>query len=194
MYLITEEIWHKYGKRWSLSDPLREGPFLMPPATALLEALLHPRMEVLEYGAGGSTIWLAERVAHVVSVETDKDWYMKVFEELSRRSLASKVTQLFDPGLLKGKFAYDFSDERFDLIYVDGNERGRVEFIENTIMLTKVMGWYVIDNANRPVYQNVMNRVNALGWPSYIVPSLLPALYYQTNFYRRPCDTEGDSL
>ena len=37
-------------------------PWLPPAAVNYLDQLLSPEMRVLEYGAGGSTLWLAERV------------------------------------------------------------------------------------------------------------------------------------
>ena len=196
MYVITKEMWEKYGKRRSIDAPLREGPFLFPMATALIEAILKPHMMVLESGSGGSTIWFAERAHRVLSYETDFTWHKKVSLELVRRNLQKKARVIYAPSLLEGKMPTypDISNKRFDLIFADSVEQARIEFVKKTIGLTRVLGWYVIDNANRPGYVDLLRKVESLGWPRYVVPSIEPGQFFQTNFYRRPADSADISL
>ncbi len=53
-------------------------PWMQPHEIAALAALLHPTYHVLEYGAGGSTFWLAERVRQVTSIEYSAEWIDKL--------------------------------------------------------------------------------------------------------------------
>ena len=54
------------------------GPWMGRAELAVLERLLARGDAVLEFGAGGSTLWLAERVREVHSVEHDPAWAEKI--------------------------------------------------------------------------------------------------------------------
>lgn len=49
-------------------------PWLTYPALRELESIVKPHFNVLEYGAGNSSLWWSQRVAQVVSVEHDPHW------------------------------------------------------------------------------------------------------------------------
>lgn len=44
----------------------------------LLDSHVGPTHRVLEWGSGGSTIWLAKRVGELHSIENDSEWYQAV--------------------------------------------------------------------------------------------------------------------
>lgn len=113
-------------------------PWLHPDAVSYLENLLQPDWDVLEHGSGGSTLWLAERVRSVVSIEQKVPWRMKV-----RDLCGSNVTLL--EHLPNGK-------RKYDLFFVDGEQDERGLCILSTPRLVKPGGWLVLDNANRPEY------------------------------------------
>jgi hypothetical protein len=48
-------------------------PLLTEAATLLFDSLVRG-VEVFEFGAGGSTLWLAERAARIESVEDNAEW------------------------------------------------------------------------------------------------------------------------
>src|SRR6266576_1205646 len=50
-------------------------PWMPFAARRQLARILSRGTTVFEYGAGGSTLWLADRVARVISVEHDPAWY-----------------------------------------------------------------------------------------------------------------------
>lgn len=49
-------------------------PWITYPALRMLERVVQPHFRVFEYGAGNSSLWWADRVAEVVSVEHDPAW------------------------------------------------------------------------------------------------------------------------
>jgi hypothetical protein len=53
-------------------------PWYTYPAIEFLQARVRPEMVIFEYGCGNSTLWWAKRVAEVVSVEHDGEWYRRV--------------------------------------------------------------------------------------------------------------------
>ena len=60
-------------------------PWITFPAMRWLTSYLRPSMSVFEWGSGGSTLFFAQRVARVVSVEYDTAWSAAV----TTRELAS---------------------------------------------------------------------------------------------------------
>lgn len=116
-------------------------PWLSPETTAYLESLLTPEMVVLEHGAGGSTLWLAERVKHVTSVEDDMDWY-----SVLRKRVPQNVTLLVGCGVLHVA--------PVDLLLIDGEPvQDRAKWIDAAMNLVHPGGYVVLDNANRPEYE-----------------------------------------
>ncbi len=131
-------------------------PWLHPAAIAAIEAILEPDWEVLETGAGGSTIWFAERVARVVTFEHDAVWYETVWAELERRHL-SNVQLRLDPGYIRQGIP-DFG--KFDLVMIDG--RGRVKSCETAQV--RPGGYLVLDNSERERYRPAIELLDSRGW------------------------------
>ncbi len=90
---VLEVLERRTDQRWRLwlrsllaiydvEDLIRLGlPWWTFASTRLVERFLarYPGARVFEYGAGASTLWLAERAAQVRFVEHDPDW-MQVFQ------------------------------------------------------------------------------------------------------------------
>jgi hypothetical protein len=97
-------------------------------ATRAVEKFLQPEMTVFEFGSGGSSIFLASRVAQVTCVEDEEKWADLVRVEAARRGLGN-LDVLFRPFDFHN--AKDFGSspylaslgvELYDLIVVDGKE------------------------------------------------------------------------
>ncbi|MEX2174457.1 MAG: class I SAM-dependent methyltransferase [Pirellulaceae bacterium] len=102
-------------------------------------SFLRPGTRMLEWGAGGSTAWLAENLppgATLTSVEHDPKWYQSVrdhigdvpnvrllLREASGRLGANATIEEEDSKPLRS-FVHAVDGEQFDLIMVDGNARG----------------------------------------------------------------------
>ena len=87
-------------------------------ATGHLEPLLTRESRAIEFGSGNSTLWLARRVQHLVSIEHDPRWHRYVRGQLTSEGL-SNVTLL-----LKSEHEiFDLADlpqSQFDFAFVDG--------------------------------------------------------------------------
>jgi predicted O-methyltransferase YrrM len=64
-----------------------EAPWITREACAYLEAWLKPEHVAVEWGSGRSTLWFAERVGRLISVEHDANWHERVAAELRQRGL-----------------------------------------------------------------------------------------------------------
>ena len=138
-----------------------------------LERTVVPGWRVLEYGAGGSTLWLQDRGCDIVTIEHDEEW-----AGLVREHTGGGTTLLHRP-----------DDERyptppegpFDLVIVDA--RRRVECALAAWERLRSGGWLVLDNSGRPEYRDVFA---ALG-PGRTVSGAVPHRTYadQTTVWQR---------
>lgn len=84
---------------------VREGrplPWFTYPAISFLEGIIDPSLSLFEYGGGQSTLYWADRLASVVSIDHDKAFtaYLhKLLPENARLSLVEEEERI-DPGLL----------------------------------------------------------------------------------------------
>lgn len=125
-------------------------PLLARPAVEFLAQWLRPTDVVLEYGAGRSSRWFADRVASLDSVETDPVWYDRVqgllagspnarihlFDGQATKEGAAALgvsglgAHTADPGLGPQvqreyvEFVARFDERSFDLVLNDGWARG----------------------------------------------------------------------
>ncbi|MEO0405916.1 MAG: hypothetical protein AAF289_01060 [Cyanobacteria bacterium P01_A01_bin.135] len=58
-------------------------PWWTYPAIEFIATWVRPEMRVFEYGGGHSTLWWAERVQQVITVDHDQNWVTKVAGRLS---------------------------------------------------------------------------------------------------------------
>lgn len=91
-------------------------PWLPYPTIDYLDAILDPAWSILEYGAGHSSYWLAERVNQVTSVEHNREWY---------ESLAKGQPQNLRFVLAWEEWYVEAADEYgpFDVAIIDGIQR-----------------------------------------------------------------------
>lgn len=116
-------------------------PWLTYPAIEFLQQLDLGALDVLEFGAGSSTLFWAERACRVVSVESDPTWYRRLAERTRdnqtlwlHEDRASYVTA---PGAL---------GMQFDIVVIDG--RWRKSCAEAATRYVKPDGLIVFDNAD----------------------------------------------
>lgn len=139
-----------------------QAPVMVANAVLLLNAWLEPTDRGLEWGSGRSSTWIAERVAHLVTVEHDRTWYATVKADIGVRGLAGKVDyRLIDaPGHQLEEprdhpyvqVADAFADASLDFAVVDGQMRLRC--VERVIDKIKPGGLLVLDGANRYLPNN----------------------------------------
>jgi predicted O-methyltransferase YrrM len=131
-----------------------DAPWLTPEAIRLLGSMLRPSDIGAEFGSGRSTLWLARRCAHLISVEHDQVWHAKVSEVLAGQGIrnvdyrchsedesdqAGEVSDYVQAARLLG-------DESIDFALVDGLYRDYVTLV--VLPKIKPGGMLIIDNVN----------------------------------------------
>jgi hypothetical protein len=184
-------------------------PWIPFAARAFLDGLLRPTDRVWEWGAGGSSLYFAERAAAVVSVEEDANWRDFIADELAARSLGNVDLRLIPP--VEGVPGEDVSDpacycephreglsyrdyvvaidgeagESLDLVFVDG--AARPSCIAHALPKLRPGGWLVLDNSDRDYY---LTQVGALlaGWArrAFHGPGPYNSYEWSCAFWRKP--------
>ena len=131
-----------------------DDPWITPEAVRLLESMLRPSDRGVEYGSGRSTIWFAERVGHLTSVEHNEQWYATVSTKLKNLGLGNVNYILAPRGQPKEpgstseytQTALNFAEASIDFVLIDGLYR---EYVTR-LMMPKVKsgGLLIIDNVN----------------------------------------------
>ena len=130
-------------------------PWVAPQAVSWLDAHLDTSMRGLEYGSGRSTVWFANRLSELISIEDAPEWYDKVKETLIETE-TENVTYLLKESTpdTTGTIPYveqikSYDPETFDFIVVDGKFRDKIAL--EAICRLKSKGLLLLDDAERYV-------------------------------------------
>ena len=135
-----------------------EEPWYTRKSIEFLANYLTKDMHIFEYGAGSSTAWFALRVGSVISVEHEASWKEEVIDKLPKN--ITNVTIIVCPlGAAYVESIDQFADKKFDLICIDG--RMRSQCILNSLNKVKPGGYLLVDNAERPHYQEATRAIPA---------------------------------
>jgi hypothetical protein len=131
-------------------------------------------VSVFEYGSGASTVWLARRCRHVVSVEHDVEFTRAIASMLKRDNISLRLIEprrnVPTPQTPSGRRGYEHCDfsayvdgiaagDGYDLIVIDG--RARNACLARAQSRLKTGGLIVFDNSNRRRYQAALSSVSA---------------------------------
>lgn len=165
-------------------------PWINFDAVASVEKLVNHTSRVFEYGCGGTTLFLADRVSELVSVEHDLGWFKCVQEKMRGCTDACWIPHLVSPSpsvtpatpLASDPDAYvsadvrfsgfsfqdyvatieAYQDNSFDLVLIDG--RARPSCFKHALHKVKFGGTIVLNNAERPQYAYIETVARALGF------------------------------
>lgn len=172
-----------------------------------LEGWLGPNHQAFEWGSGGSTVFLAERVGKVVSIEHEPAWCTQVNAalgpQLSRRVELRLIPAPPRPGPIppygagshssasRGFEGLDFTayvqaidaepQGRFDLVAVDG--RARASCLVQAMSRIRPGGWLLLDDSASPTYAEVIRRVDAWAKERRDWPGWMPSNRYRGRLY-----------
>lgn len=197
--------------KWRSSlDPGRNAlidqvPWISFAAISFLEKILNKDMMVFEYGTGGSTMFFANRVKRVVSVEHDPAWYRRVLTEIEKSHVNNCEIKLFEPildsactdkiladpdsyvsgdknyeGMCFKKYASSidiYPDDYFDVILIDG--RSRPACYKHAKNKIKSGGFIILDNSETDYYNFIHEEMDNEYWWKQEYPGLFP---YQFHF------------
>jgi hypothetical protein len=114
-------------------------PWYTYPAIDFLSGVDFSGQSVLEFGAGQSTLWWAERAARVFSVEQDGPWFEAVLKAIkSKLNVEVHLTE-------SSEFAATPLGRIFDVIVIDGGDRFLCA--QAALKMLQAGGVIVLDNS-----------------------------------------------
>jgi hypothetical protein len=134
---------------------------------------LHKNLSIFEYGSGNSTLFYANRVKNVVSVEHDEAWYNKIVNQK-----APNAEMIFTRLETNGEYSQKAKllDQKFNIIIVDG--RDRVNCCKHSIAALTDDGVIVLDDSERTHYQEARDFLKQQGFKELSFSGISPGLFY----------------
>jgi len=126
-------------------------PWLTREAVRFLDLWLKPTDVVFEWGGGRSTLWIAQRVQWITSVEHDPGWFARIKSRAASQNLGN-INLKFCPERQSSTSESEYVaaihgvGDNFDLVVVDGLFRERCAL--GAIPRLKPGGVLLVDNAN----------------------------------------------
>jgi len=149
-------------------------PAISEAATEFFESILEPHMTAFEWGSGGSTVWLAQRVAQVVTVENLPAWQAEVKKYADEEGLDNVQFLLFhwekgqphrDEMLaLYCRSILGFPNSHFDIVFSDGWDISRKDCGPLAVSKVKPGGWLVADDVHWNPAKWSVRPVRDAGW------------------------------
>lgn len=181
-YLRSSGLYHSYRQGYPVDTSGRPLPWMNYPVIRLLDQRLAADLRVFEFGSGYSTLFLAERVAQVVSVEYDAAWHRRVSE-----LVPDNVTLLHVDFEYDGDYCRSIGVQagEFDLVIVDG--RDRVRCAEQALASLSERGVILFDDSDRENYAESIRALAERGFRTLDFEGLKPLgheLHRSTLLYR----------
>ena len=135
---------HLYSSsKWSCVDKDNHPiPWYTYPAIEYLKQLDFSEKKVFEYGSGNSSLFWAKVAKKVVSIESDREWYEKIYSQNKYNNLEIKLIsdlQSYDREILN-------YEDGFDVIIIDG--KNRYQCSQEAIKKLKPGGLIILDNSD----------------------------------------------
>jgi len=128
---------------WNGKESLElEYPWIVPEAVQTLHYFVKPHHEVIEYGAGGSTLFFARRAKHVTSFESSSEWATKVMAEAEKKGIKN-IEMHVTPTTYD---CPDLSGRQFDVALIDCCEIDRRVALKSALRLLRPGSILAIDN------------------------------------------------
>jgi hypothetical protein len=157
-------------------------PWITYPAIEFIRRRIKNEMKVFEFGSGGSTLWWADRVSEVISIEHDRVWHEK-FKNIQKDNVRTYHIDLICNGDYSKKIL-EYNDY-FDLVIIDG--RDRVNCMKNCLPALRPDGVVILDNSDRPDYTEGVDFLISNGFKKIEFVGFCPIVNFKSEtsiFYR----------
>lgn len=144
---MLEDGWFKsFNEKKSIDSKGHPIPWCTYPFLKFIEPRLEAGMEVFEFGSGNSTLWYAQNVKTVYSVEHNQNWV-----DILQKKLPTNAKVVFKP-LDNGIYAKQVLEDnrKFNLIIVDGEDRNNC--LIHSADSVNDNGVIILDNSERIEY------------------------------------------
>lgn len=125
-------------------------PLLCQEAIEFFDSIVGPDTTVFEFGSGASTLWLAQRAKHVMSVEHDEEWFDEVQRVLQEHYLYAEVWLIPEVEKEYPRAIQLLPGWSADIVFIDGLDRTRHKCVMYAMEKIVPGGWLVLDDTSWP--------------------------------------------
>ncbi len=149
-----------------------------------IDTRLNKNFDVFEYGCGNSTLWFADRVNGITSVEHDSDWFKLISKKMPANAKVIYKELIYDGEYSKSVFN---ENKKYHIIIVDG--RDRANCVKNATNALTDDGIIIFDNSQLPQYQAILNdlmknnfrKIDFIGSTPVIAHENTTTIFYRSN-------------
>jgi hypothetical protein len=165
-----------------------DAPWLTAEATSVLERWLRRDQVGIEWGSGRSTLWFAERVGRLLSVEHHPGWHETVSRQLAARGLTNvdyrlcpcEPERVETPEWIAAMFASDyvravdaFGARSLDFALVDGMYRSACALAvipklrSGALLIVDNVNWFLPSKSRAPSSRGVADSPLSPTWEEF---------------------------
>jgi predicted O-methyltransferase YrrM len=142
-----------------------EYPWTTPESITWLDDNLRFSMSVVEFGCGGSTIFLGRRCGHVLSMDNNPNWIKETKKAITDKGLDDRILLLSVTSIEECKNA---ANHKYDVAFIDCCDISRYEL---AVYMHDRANIVVIDNY-AAAYVGDTDAIYNDGWDIYIFDDL----------------------
>jgi hypothetical protein len=184
-YLVDIGWFNSYKTKQSINALSKPIPWTTYPFIDFIIERLSKEITVFEYGSGNSTLFWAERVKEVNSVEHDPDWFNLITQKTSPHK--NVVIKYSDSVKDSYSAAIRLFSKKFDLIMVDAIDR--VDCMKSSLDHLTENGVVILDDSEREEYKegiefiinNGFRRIDFWGIAPTILFKKCTTVFYKSN-------------
>ncbi len=183
-FILSSGLWNSIKNNMPIDELGKPLPWICYPMISFLKERLRKDMVLFEYGSGFSTLFFADYVSKIYSVEYDEVWYEKMIQ-LSRE--VSNIHVIYNA--IDNDYAeviLKTGEKNFDVIFVDG--RKRVQCCMFSINFLKDDGIIILDDSEREKYNDAFIFLKQQGYSFISLRGMKPSDCKETQstiFYKR---------
>jgi len=181
-YLVKTGYLTSFRKGYPVDLDMKPLPWMNYPFLGFIKNRFNKSLNLFEYGSGYSTVFFAERMKYVTSVEYDKDWFEKAKEMTNAFHNTEIIFQELNDDYPK---AIGKTERKFELFIIDG--RKRVQCAINSFEHLTSDGILILDDSSRKEYKEIWDFYLGKGFREITFQGLKPngfSIDHTTVFYR----------
>ncbi len=182
---LKDDGWYRsYYTKQAVNRKNEPIPWCTYPFIKFIENRLKKDFDVFEYGCGNSTLWYADKVKSITSVEHHNEWYHLVSKKLPENAKLIYKQLVYDAEYSQAVFE---ENKKYHIIIIDG--RDRVNSVKNAINALSENGIVVFDNTDRTQYQkgidillkNGFRKIDFEGLSPVTAQNNMTSIFYRKN-------------
>jgi len=180
-YLLQTGWFNSFRSGESVDADLKPIPWFTYSAIDFLKERMNNNLTIMEFGSGNSTLFLAERVKKVTSVEHDNTW----FQNIISKKISNVEIKFVSSVTAKDYLQPLDEDGKYDVIIIDGLFRN--ECIKASLKHLSEVGVIILDDSERDEYNEGIAFLIQSGFRQLKFSGIAPGIFFRkctTVFYK----------